>query len=294
MFDETNVRQGDTSGQCKSCELKNRKGEMQDLRCRMLLNWKQKRDLPEYLLTLFSIIFAAMPKLLHIDTAGFFCSVALSEGENLLGLRETSEKNAHARVITIFIQQLLEEHKITPTNLSAVAVSMGPGSYTGLRIGVSAAKGLCYALDIPFIGMNTLQIMALGTKQVAAADILTPDSVICPMIDARRMEVYSALYDRNGNEIRETAAEILDKDSYADLLEKQPVIFSGNGSQKLKPLLVDRKNAVFLDDFNPSAKYMVDFAYQKFVLSQFENTAYCEPFYLKEFIAGAPRVKGLK
>jgi tRNA threonylcarbamoyladenosine biosynthesis protein TsaB len=236
-----------------------------------------------------------MPKLLHIDTAGFFCSVALSEGDNLLGLRETSEKNAHARVITVYIHDLLASFNLKPADLSAIAVSMGPGSYTGLRIGVSAAKGLCYALDIPFIGMNTLQIMALGTREMAAAsDMLPRDSMICPMIDARRMEVYSALYDRNGNEIRETTAEILDKDSYADLLEKQRVIFSGNGSQKLKPLLANCKNAFFMDDFHPSAKYMLGIAYRKFVASQFEDTAYCEPFYLKEFKAGAPRVKGLK
>jgi tRNA threonylcarbamoyladenosine biosynthesis protein TsaB len=236
-----------------------------------------------------------MPKLLHIDTANQFCSVALSDNENLLGLRETSEKNAHARVITVFIQQLLEEHKIKPTDLSAVAVSMGPGSYTGLRIGVSAAKGMCYALNIPFIGINTLQLMALGTKEMAAAtNVLTPDFIICPMIDARRMEVYSALYNWNGNEIREPKAEILDEYSYADLLQRQPIIFSGDGSLKLKPFQLKSSNAFFVDEFSPSAKYMVGFAYQKFILAQFENTAYCEPFYLKEFIAGTPRVKGLQ
>lgn len=236
-----------------------------------------------------------MPKLLHIDTAGRFCSVALSDGEILLGLRESSEKHAHARVITIFIQELLDEARLKPFDLSAVAVSMGPGSYTGLRIGVSAAKGLCYALKIPFIGMNTLQIMAMGTREIAAnAAIFSPDSIICPMIDARRMEVYSALYNREGNEIRETIAEILDENSYADLLQRQPIIFSGDGSPKLKPLLAGNKNAFFVDDFRPSAKYMFGLAFQKYVSSQFEDTAYCEPFYLKEFAAGAPRVKGLK
>jgi len=236
-----------------------------------------------------------MPKLLHIDTANQFCSVALSEDNHLIGLHETSEKNAHSRVITIFIQQLLEENKIKPAELSAVAVSMGPGSYTGLRIGVSAAKGLCFALNIPLIGINTLQLMALGTIEAAGdTGILTSDALVCPMIDARRMEVYSALYDWKGNEIRETLAEILDEKSYSDLIGRQPVIFSGNGTEKLKPLISGHKNALFADNFNPSAKYMIGIAYQKFLMAQFENTAYCEPFYLKDYIAGAPSVKGLR
>ena len=161
-------------------------------------------------------IFAAMTKILHLDTANQFCSVALSDELKLIGLKETNEKNAHSHVITLFINEILKTNSITLNNIDAVAVSMGPGSYTGLRIGVSTAKGLCYATNKPLIGVSTLQAMALGTIQtIKKPELSNQELIFCPMIDARRMEVYSALYDANWNEIRKIEAEIIDENSYS-------------------------------------------------------------------------------
>jgi tRNA threonylcarbamoyladenosine biosynthesis protein TsaB len=173
-------------------------------------------------------------------------------------------------------------------------VSKGPGSYTGLRIGVSTAKGLCYSLDKPLISVNTLQAMAWGMSTLYSQ---TPDCVkdilFCPMIDARRMEVYVAFYNQNNEEIRATSADIIDEYSYTDILAKQQVIFGGNGSDKCRDILDSYPHASFLNNFQPSAKYMISLAEDRFKKSEFEHTAYFEPFYLKDFVAGKPKVKGL-
>jgi tRNA threonylcarbamoyladenosine biosynthesis protein TsaB len=236
-----------------------------------------------------------MAIILHLDTANQFCSVALSSANQLIALRETNEKNAHSRVITLFINEILNETHISPNDLHAVAVSMGPGSYTGLRIGVSAAKGLCYALDKPLISVSTLQAMAAGTIAMAKnLPTQKEDVIFCPMIDARRMEVYSALYSKNLKEIRNIRAEVIDENSFAEELEKNMIVFSGDGAEKCKDALSANKNALFVDDFQPSAKYMIPIADEKYEMQQFEDVAYFEPFYLKEFKAGAPRVKGLR
>jgi len=236
-----------------------------------------------------------MTKILHIDTAGQFCSIALSMDSTLLGLRQTNEKNAHARVLTLFIRDVLTQNCLSPKDLDAVAVSMGPGSYTGLRIGVSTAKGLCYAIGKPLIAVATLQSMALESlvrwKKMNVDD---PDIVFCPMIDARRIEVYSALFDKDGTEIRETRAEIINENSYREFLSVKKVVFSGNGSYKCKPLLSACTNAFFIDNCSSSAKYMIPIALEKFNQRQFEDVAYFEPFYLKDFVAAPPKVKGLR
>ena len=228
---------------------------------------------------------------LCIETATTICSVALASDGSILSERKSSEKNAHSAIITLFIDDILKEVGLEYTDIDAIAVSKGPGSYTGLRIGVSTAKGLCYALDVPLISVNTLQSMAKGM----ADNLINEDSstLFCPMIDARRMEVYSAIFDNNTREVRETKAEIIEPDSFAEYLTNHKMIFFGDGAPKCRDIIT-HPNAVFYDDINPSAANMAEIAKEKFKGKQFENVAYFEPFYLKEFIAGIPRVKGLK
>jgi tRNA threonylcarbamoyladenosine biosynthesis protein TsaB len=233
-----------------------------------------------------------MPRYLAIETATPVCSVALIENDKVLSLKESTESNAHSKVLTVFIQEILETFEMDVQNLDAIAVSKGPGSYTGLRIGVSAAKGLCYAGDVPLISVNTLQSMAWGIILHKNVE-LNENTVLCPMIDARRMEVYSALYDVNGNEVRETEAEIIDAHSFSMYLEKGEVLFFGDGAEKCKEI-ISHPNAKFIEDFSVSAAHMVLQISKKYELQQFEDVAYFEPFYLKDFIAGAPRVKGLR
>jgi tRNA threonylcarbamoyladenosine biosynthesis protein TsaB len=236
-----------------------------------------------------------MTKILHIETANEYCSLALSRDNQLIGIRETNEKNAHSRVITVFISELLNDNNCKPSEIDAVAVSMGPGSYTGLRIGLSVAKGLCFALDKPLIAVGTLQAMAAGSIELfKETRDFEPGMVFCPMIDARRMEVYVALFDGSGKEIRETKAEIINENSFQKKLQDHIMVFSGSGSQKCKGLFMQNANALFLDGFVPSARFMIPIALKKFSEKQFENVAYCEPFYLKSFVAGIPRVKGLR
>jgi tRNA threonylcarbamoyladenosine biosynthesis protein TsaB len=233
-----------------------------------------------------------MAYILSIETATPVCSVALSGSDEIIGLKETDVKNSHAEVVTVFIDELLRENKIQTSNIKAVAVSKGPGSYTGLRIGVSTAKGLCYALNIPLIAIGTLKSMAFGMAIQMATDF-EPSTLFCPMIDARRMEVYCALYDYDNKEVLETSAKIIDNSSFSDYLNKGKIIFFGDGAPKCKEVL-NHPNAVFIDDFNPSARYLAGMAHEYYRERKFENVAYFEPFYLKDFIAGMPRVKGLK
>ncbi len=234
-----------------------------------------------------------MALILQIDTATSVCSVALSKDEELLGVRESFEKNAHSSLITLFIDELIKENSFTYADLDAVAVSMGPGSYTGLRIGVATAKGICYAIDKPLIAVSTLKAMANGVLHEMKNKIIENKVILCPMIDARRMEVYNALFDRDLHEIREIKAEIIDEHSFADQLDHNILYFFGDGAEKCKQILT-HPNACFLDNVYPLAKFMVPLTYQKFSAGQFEDLAYFEPVYLKDFIAGIPRVKGLR
>lgn len=215
--------------------------------------------------------------ILSIETATSNCSVALHslDGE-LLHVEERDEPNIHASKLFVFIKSVLEKNPVA--SLKAIAVSKGPGSYTGLRIGVSAAKGLCYGLDLPLIAINTLQGMAYN-----AAPLIEKDALLIPMIDARRMEVYNAIYDSKLNEVNATCATIIDETSFTNYLSK-PCYFFGDGMPKCKEVLGIHPNAFFLDDVKASAKAIGAQAVSKYKNGQFEDLAYFEPYYLKEFV----------
>jgi len=230
--------------------------------------------------------------ILHIETATNICSVALSDDEKLLAFRETSKTNSHSELVTVYIQEVMAEAKMELHEIDAVSVSMGPGSYTGLRIGVSVAKGLCYALDKPLISVGTLTAMAYGAVQQAAE--MDSTLLLCPMLDARRMEVYYALYTKNMDEFQKPVAEIMDEHSFSEVLKGHRLLLLGDGTAKCKTLFEKNQAVSFIDGFLPSATFMICPALQKFRDSIFENVAYFEPFYLKDFIAGKPNVKGLK
>jgi tRNA threonylcarbamoyladenosine biosynthesis protein TsaB len=217
--------------------------------------------------------------ILNIETSTKACSVALFSGKELVSHKEhVEEKFSHSEKLSLYMLEVLDLAKITFTDLSAIAISMGPGSYTGLRIGVSTAKGLCYALDIPLISISTLQAMAYGISLTKKSD------VFCPMIDARRMEVYSAFYNAKNKLIRKIQADIIDEKSYQKELTDK-VLFFGDGSEKLHETII-HDNASFVSNFHPSAKFLGPLAYKKFQETDFEDTAYFEPYYLKDFIAG--------
>ena len=219
-----------------------------------------------------------MAYILAIETTTKNCSVALFDDAKQLALKElVSEGYSHAEQLTIFIEEVLSEVKISINNLNAIALSMGPGSYTGLRIGTSTAKGLCYSLGIPLIAISTLKAMALGISK-------NYDSTLyCPMIDARRMEVFAGIYDAENNEIREINADVVDVNTYAKYL-KNEVLFFGDGALKCADI-ISNENANFIECY-PSAKDIRTLAFQKYSNNDFEDVAYFEPFYLKDFVAG--------
>lgn len=216
-----------------------------------------------------------MHYVLNIETATKNCSVSLAKNGQTVICKELSEQGySHAEKLHLFIQDVLLEAGITLSQLSAIAVSQGPGSYTGLRIGVSAAKGLSYSLQIPLIAVDTLATLA---QQVSESD-----GLIVPMIDARRMEVYSAIFDSNKQKIREVQAEIISAESFESISEK--IYFIGDSNEKVKSVLT-KPNFVFLDTIKyPSAKEMSSISYKKFIEKKFEDVAYFEPFYLKDFL----------
>jgi tRNA threonylcarbamoyladenosine biosynthesis protein TsaB len=226
--------------------------------------------------------------ILCIETATTVCSVSVGLDGRLLALKELNEPKVHASAITLFVEECMKTSGYGFKELHAVAVSKGPGSYTGLRIGVSAAKGFCYALGIPLIGISTLQAMAYGAaKQYQTA----PEDLLCPMIDARRMEVYSAFYRQDNTILRDVQADILNETSYGDLLERQVVHFFGDGMPKSRPLLERFPNARFIEECYPSSEHLVPLAEEAYRNKSFEDTAYFEPFYLKDFVAGVKSPK---
>jgi tRNA threonylcarbamoyladenosine biosynthesis protein TsaB len=231
--------------------------------------------------------------ILNIETATAVCSVALAKDGQLLGLKESNTRNNHSSALPLFIDEVIKRTNVSLTDIDAIAVSEGPGSYTGLRIGVAAAKGLCYALEKPLIGVSTLRAMAYGMAHRDSA-ITTAYILFCPMIDARRMEVYCAIFDEKGNEIREVRAEIINETSFMKFLEKNKIVFAGDGALKCRSLFEKHPNAVFAEDFQTSAKFMIPLSEEKSLQKKFEDLAYFEPYYLKDFIAGKPRVKGLR
>jgi len=214
--------------------------------------------------------------ILNIETATKNCSVSIAkDGVNII-LQELNDGNySHAEKLHPFIQQVVQEAKMSFNDIDAVAVSKGPGSYTGLRIGVSAAKGLCFAFDKPLISIETLHSLAHKTT--------IKEGVIVPMLDARRMEVYAAVYGSNYNQLREIKAEVIDENSFQEYLSEGKVYFLGDGAEKCKEVIT-HENAVFIDGKHPSAKEMARLSYDKYKKNDIEDVAYFEPFYLKDFV----------
>lgn len=224
-----------------------------------------------------------MPLLLHIDTATEQASVCVSRGEQILGLVSSQEQKNHAGFVQPAIQQLLAGNGCSMQELDAISVTAGPGSYTGLRVGLATAKGICYALQKPLILVNTLEVMARAVLRDLKEQGVPPASgtLLCPMIDARRMEVFTALYTLDLTQIRAPHALILEEGCFADLLMNQPIIFSGSGHSKLKEL-VNSHNASYLHTLHTAADLVVP-ALSAYRSGQFADLAYSEPLYVKEF-----------
>lgn len=232
--------------------------------------------------------------ILCLETATPSCSVALVHNGEVLACEEDPKGQNHSEKITLFIDSVMKKAGISYDQLDAVAVSMGPGSYTGLRIGVSTAKGICYAVSKPLIAVETLEAMAYGGKVVISTERSERRNLLLiPAIDARRMEVYAAIFDENVNKIKDTEAVIIDENSFADLKKDHHLYLFGDGADKCAEIFADDDKITVIKDFYCSAKYMNTIAQQKFNNSEFVDVAYFEPFYLKDFVPGTPTVKGL-
>ncbi|MBL3659070.1 tRNA (adenosine(37)-N6)-threonylcarbamoyltransferase complex dimerization subunit type 1 TsaB [Fulvivirga sediminis] len=224
-----------------------------------------------------------MSLILSIETATPICSVALLNQGEVLGSQILYIEKSHSGLLAPIIDALIKQCGYALSDLDAVAVSGGPGSYTGLRIGVSTAKGISFSLDIPLISINTLEAMAYGMSQVNYSG-----AYLCPMIDARRMEVYCMITDKNLSVIQETAPKIIDETSFSEFLNQHQVIFAGNGAGKCQSVIT-HKNASFIDLPFMNAEYVANLAFRKYQEQQFEDVAYYEPFYLKEFHVTQPK-----
>lgn len=223
--------------------------------------------------------------ILHIETSTNVCSVAVSENQKCVFSVSNTDGMNHAALLSLFIKDALDFLKEKNKKPDAIAVSSGPGSYTGLRIGISTAKGLCYGLDIPLMAISTLEVMTVA----AIAHVGKTEAVFCPMIDARRMEVYAAFYEANMNLVREISADIINNESYSEILAEKSVYFFGNGADKCKTTLT-HPNALFIDNIVPLAENMIELAVKAFEANKFVDVAYFEPFYLKEFHTTAKKL----
>ena len=232
------------------------------------------------------------PTILYIETATDVCSVALSRGAEVIGLKEEAGGNNHAKHLLPFVDEVLKQGGCTVSDLNGVAVSVGPGSYTGLRIGVSTAKGIAYTAGIPVMAVGTLESIAQGARE-SWTDASAEPLQIVPMLDARRMEVFTTRYDFDMQSLEEVSAKIVDENTFAELLSEHKVLFCGNGMPKCREILSANPNAFFAE-VSVSAKNMLPAALRKWQNSDFENVAYFEPFYLKEYVAAKPVVKGLR
>lgn len=230
--------------------------------------------------------------ILNIETSTTCCSAAITiDGKPVASVEQLTNAN-HANQLPVFIQQLLHEANANDWHLDAVALSQGPGSYTGLRIGASTAKGICYGLNIPLIPVDTLQVLCASVP----SGVLPDNALLCPMLDARRMEVYTALYQQQGTQlstISEVQAMIIDADAFAQTLAQQPVYFFGNGAAKCQSVIT-HSNAHFVDNVVPQAQCMGLLAEMQPNSLDVKQMAYYEPFYLKEFVAAPSHIKGLK
>jgi tRNA threonylcarbamoyladenosine biosynthesis protein TsaB len=235
-----------------------------------------------------------MSYILSLESGTNTCSVALGKDQELIDIIESHDpNNNHARNLTQFVKTILQRQGLKAANLDAVAISKGPGSYTGLRIGVSAAKGICYGAGIPLISIGSLDALTHGAVkwQMMSSEHISPD-FYCPMIDARRMEVYTQLFLPNGESSNEVEAKILDENSFHEILETKKILFFGNGSLKARKV-IKHPNASFIDDFKPSARFMITLASRLFNQRRFEDVAYFEPLYLKDFVATIAKNKVL-
>ncbi len=226
-----------------------------------------------------------MPRLLLIETSTSLCSTALAEDGRIVCSRRSTEPRAHASLTAVFVKEMLEESGWTVRELDAVAVSAGPGSYTGLRVGSSTAKGLCFGGQVPLIAVSTLDILA---RQAIEAGLPEGCKAILPMVDARRMEVYTAVYSPDGARLTDISPVILDENSFADLFASGPVAVIGDAAEKFAPLRATADGSVFMQCC-PEASAMLVPAMRKYEKKEFEDTAYFEPFYLKQFIATTPK-----
>jgi len=227
-----------------------------------------------------------MSIILIIETSTEICSIALAQNNHVLDIIESKDGQNHARLVTVFADTLLRRNKLVISDINAVAVSKGPGSYTGLRIGVSTAKGICFANNIPLIAIGTLESMTshVSSNLLKYKISETRPTLFCPMIDARRMEVFSMVIGQSGEIVKPISANIIQDSFMADELNKYQVVFYGNGSEKCKNVITSN-NAIFINNVEASAAHMAEQAYVAFQGNKFENLAYFEPFYLKDFIA---------
>jgi tRNA threonylcarbamoyladenosine biosynthesis protein TsaB len=226
--------------------------------------------------------------ILCLETATSVCSAALISESEVMALRESNEERSHASQLTVFIKEILEEKGIKAGDLKAIAVSKGPGSFTGLRIGVSVAKGIAYASSIPLIGIETTLSMYYGIRQLPEfIEISGGRTLFCPMIDARRMEVYYSVFDSEGNMLKNISADIIDENSFSEYPPEIKMIFFGDGAMKYNGIL-KRSNIYFAESYRISASSMRIPAFQALKAGKFENVAYFEPLYFKDFIATRP------
>lgn len=227
-----------------------------------------------------------MALILSIETGTDICSVALANDGELMALRESDEGRDHAKKVALFVDELLRETGVQPLDIDAIAVGKGPGSYTGLRIGVSFAKGMCYALNIPLIAIGSLDALAEVAREDFEAGILDIEeedwtkAMLCPMVDARRMEVYAQVFDVEGNAQSDVVAEVVTEESFNEWRSKGKFVIFGNGAKKCAEMLPD----AIIEDVVPSARGIVRLAEEAFNAGKFEDLAYFEPFYLKDFI----------
>jgi len=232
-----------------------------------------------------------MSAIIAIETSTEVCSAALNVDGKCVWTKKNLEGMSHSTLLAPYLEELQAYANKENIKVDAVAVSSGPGSYTGLRIGVSTAKGLCFGADIPLLSVDTLKIMTKSA--IDTLDIIPENALFCPMIDARRMEVYTAFFDLQYNKIKETAADIINENSYADVLEKHPIYFFGNGAEKCKKMLM-HSNAHFIKGIVPLAENMATEGEERFQARDFKDVAYFEPFYLKEFVATVAKNKVLR
>ncbi len=226
-----------------------------------------------------------MSCILHIETSTNVCSVAVSEDGQCIFSKEDFNGPNHAVILGSFVDEALSFADSHAIPVDAVAVSSGPGSYTGLRIGVSMAKGICYGHGIKLLSVPTLKLMCVP---ILLREMIEDAALLCPMLDARRMEVYAAIFDRSLREIRPTQADIVDENTYKVLLDRQPIYFFGNGAEKCKEV-IRHPNARFLADIHPLAKWMMPLAERKMMNGEYEDVAYFVPYYLKDFVAKMPK-----